>query len=68
MFIINIYIMLGYLWILFSFFLLIGWIYTRDTIRTDRKSGNMDFHTYIAAIIGISLIFIFINKLFMKKI
>lgn len=68
MFIINIYIMLGYLWILFSFFLLIGWIYPKDTIRTDINSGNMDFHTYIAAIIGISLIFIFINKLFMKKI
>lgn len=60
--------MTGYLSILFSFFVLIGWIYTRDTIQTDRKSGNMDFHTYIAAIIGISLIYKIVNKFFMKKI
>ena len=58
--------MTGYLWILFSFALLIGWIYTKDTIRTDKNSGNMDFHTYIAALIGISLIYKIIDKFFMK--
>ena len=58
--------MTGYLWILFSFALLIGWIYTKDTIRTDRNSGDMDFHTYIAALIGIWLVYKIINKFFMK--
>ena len=41
------------LWIFYSFALLIGWIYTKDTIRTDKRSGNMDFYTYIAALIGV---------------
>jgi hypothetical protein len=56
------------LWILASIALTIGWIYTKDTIRTDKRSGNMDFYTYIAAIIGVFIVYRFINKFVMKKI
>jgi hypothetical protein len=60
--------MTEYLWILASIALTIGWIYTKDSIRTDQNSGDMDIYTSFVAIIGIWLVYRFINNFVMKKI
>jgi len=56
-----------YLWITASLFLVIGFTYARDSIRTDEKSGDMDVFTGAIAFIGIWIIYQFIDNIFMKK-
>jgi hypothetical protein len=56
-----------YLWITASLVLVIGWIYVKDSIRTDEKSGDMDVFTGTIAFIGIAIIYRFLNKMFMKN-
>jgi hypothetical protein len=55
--------MIEYLWILASFALTIGWFYTKDTIRTDRNSGDMDIYTSTIAIIVIWFVYKIIKKI-----
>jgi len=55
--------MTEYLWILASFALTIGWFYTKDSIKTDRKSGDMDIYTTIIAIIIIWFVYKIIKKI-----
>lgn len=55
------------LWIFVSFALLIGWLYAKDSIRTDRDSGNMDIYTSIIAFSGIAIVYRFIDNFFLKK-
>ena len=50
-----------------SFALLIGWLYAKDSIRTDRDSGNMDMYTFIIAFSGVGLVYRFMDNMFMKK-
>lgn len=56
-----------YLWILVSFALLIGWLYAKDSIRTDIDSGNMDIYTFIIAFSGVTIVYRFIDNFFLKK-
>ena len=56
-----------YLWFFISFALLIGWLYAKDSIRTDRDSGNMDIYTFIIAFSGVTIVYRFIDNFFMKK-
>lgn len=57
-----------YLWILASLLLVIGWLYVKDFIRTDKKSGDMDWYTGVVASIGVLFVYKFINNMFMKNI
>ena len=59
--------MTEYLWILVSLALTIGWIYTKDSIRTDKKSGDMEIGTSLIAGIGVFIVYKFIDNIFMKK-
>lgn len=56
-----------YLWILASLVLVIGLTYARDSIHTDKKSGDMDIYTSLIAGIGVFIVYKFINNIFMKK-
>jgi hypothetical protein len=60
--------MTEYLWILVSLALTIGWIYTKDSIRTDKKSGDMEIYTSLIAITGVFFIYKFIDNIFMKNV
>ena len=56
-----------YLWILASLLLVIGWLYVKDFIRTDKKSGDMEIGTSLIAGIGVFIVYKFIDNIFMKK-
>jgi hypothetical protein len=58
--------MTEYLWILVSLALAIGFTYTKDSIRTDTKSGDMEIGTSLIAITGVFIVYKFINNMFMK--
>lgn len=56
-----------FFWIFVSFALLIGWLYAKDSIRTDRDSGNMDIYTFIIAFSGVGMVFRFMEKYVYEK-
>jgi hypothetical protein len=53
---------------LVSLALTIGWIYTKDSIRTDTKYGDMEIGTSLIAGIGVFIVYKFIDNIFMKKV
>ena len=56
-----------YLWILASLLLAIVFTYAKYFIRTDEKSGDMDWYSGIIATTGVLFVYKFINNMFMKK-
>jgi len=56
-----------YLWITASLVLVIGLTYAIDSIKTDQKSGDMDVFTGTIAVTGIYMIYLYLDKMFMKS-